>query len=143
MNTIQIGQVELDLIEGIFGLLGTILTIAVPILLPRLFAILKAHNVVVSTQLQTMVANDLHTAIPRAITFAKNTTEEDVDPKAQIAVGSPFMVAAADYLIAHKADALTMLGITPTTTSATIRDLILTHLPPPVAPAPAPIAAKA
>lgn len=138
MNSIQIGQLELDIIEGVFGILGAVILGVAPALLTRLFAILAQHKIMLSTQLQANIANDLHAAIPRAITAAAHLTETDlVDANAKFTPSSPIVAEAANYLIAHKGDALNALGISPTQDSKALTDLILAHLPPPgSAPAP-------
>lgn len=127
----NIGQFELEVLQGVFALLGIVLTAAVPVLLQKMFALLAAHKVVVSQQQQQLLVDALHDAVPRAINAAEHNAEAQVDPGKKTDLGSPFMNAAANYLIANKGQTLAALGIPPVPNAAQMRQIILAHMPPP------------
>lgn len=131
MSSIAIGQVELDVIQGVFSLLGILVTVSVPILLPRLFALLAAHKVVLDQQEQNLLADAIHAAAPRALSYAENKLETKIDPNSTIETKNAVLATAANYLIANKSETLTKLGITPATTSAAIKQILIAHMPAP------------
>lgn len=133
-SAVNIGQAEILIIQGAFSLIGIALTVSIPIFLPRVFTLLAAHKIMIDQKTQTIIADALHAAIPRALQYAENITASKIDPTKTISVTNPIVAEAANYLIANKADALKALGISPTSTSKTLQSLILAHIAPSAAP---------